>query len=78
MGLKIGKRIFCDILDSDRLKKQTEAAEKIIISGKNNGAAEIDILMDNMDGVNVNIPNDVNVSVEMGVHEKMKIHVKYK
>ena len=74
MAYKIVKMV----LDSDSVKKQTEAAESLIRAGKSHGVDEMDIIVDNTKGISIDIPDDVKISTVLGSHEKMKIHVKYK
>lgn len=74
MAFEIAKMV----LDSDSVKKQAETAENLIRAGKSHGVDEMDIVVDNMKGLKMDIPDDVNLSTELGSHEKMTIHVKYK
>lgn len=66
------------VLDSDSVKKQGEAVEDLIRAGKSHGVDEMDIVVDSMKGIKMDIPDDVKISTELGSHEKIKIHVKYK
>ena len=66
------------MLDSDSVKKQAEAVENLIRAGKSHGVDEMNIVVDNMKGFKMDIPDDVNLSTVLGSNEKMTIHVKYK
>lgn len=73
---KIAKWIF----DSDSAKKQGEIAKKLIEAGKQNGVDEMEITLDNTEGIHFDAPIDENCKIDtvIGSDEKVVIKVKYK
>lgn len=73
---KIAKWIF----DSDSAKKQGEIAKKLIEAGKQNGVDEMEITLDNKEGLHLDVPIDENCKIDtvIGSDEKVVIKVKYK
>jgi hypothetical protein len=66
-----------DIFNTDT-SKQAKAAEELIKAGKENGVDEMEIKLKQFAGGKLNIPEDVNIDVQIGKSEETVIKVKYK
>ena len=71
-------KIAKDIFDSDSVKKQSEAIEKLIVAGRKEGVDEMEIKIENSKGLKLKISEDIKVDTILGSDEKIKLRIKYK
>jgi hypothetical protein len=78
--LYVAKKLLGYIMGSDATIQQTQAAEKLIQKGKENGVDEMEIVINNTKGVHFECPVEEGIKVNaiLGSDEKMHIKVKYK
>lgn len=66
-----------DFFNTDN-SKQAELAERLIRTGKEEGADEIEITLKKSAGGKLNIPEEYKVDISFGKDDEMTIRVKYK
>lgn len=73
--LDMGKRL----IGSEATKEQGEVVRKLIKEGKEKGVDEMEIVVDNIKGINLGIPIEgTDIKLMAGNNENSKIKVKYK